>query len=82
MPLNLVYASPAARSVAEDRQQNHHQERDEDYDDGDLHGRQQETDQRDQLFKQSDDDKNESHDGAESAESLKNAATHNKFDPY
>jgi len=79
--LNFVYASPPSGSIAEDRQHNHHQERDEDYDNGDLHGREQETDQRDQLFQQSDDNDNESNDGAESAKSLKNAATHMNSTP-
>ena len=81
MFLNLVYASPPSGSIAEDRQHNHHQERDEDYDDGDLHGRQQEPDQRDQLFQQSYDDEDESNDSAQDARKLKNAATHNEFDP-
>jgi hypothetical protein len=78
--LNFVYASPPPGSIAEDRQHNHHQERDEDYDDGDLHGRQQEPDQRDQLFQQSDYDENQSNDSAEYAGKSKNAATHNEFD--
>ena len=76
MFLNFVQATSSSGPIAEDSQQNHHQERDEDYDDGDLHGHQQETDQRDQLFQQSDDKENEGNDGADSAKSLKNAATH------
>ena len=76
MFLNFVQATSSSGPIAEDSQQNHHQERDEDYDDGDLNGHQQETDQRDQLFQQSDDKENEGNDGADSAKSLKNAATH------
>jgi len=67
---------PPARSIAEERQGDHHQNRDKDHDNGYLEGDEQKAHQRDELFEQSDDDENQSNDSAESTGSFKNAATH------
>ena len=69
-----------ARAIAKDREHNHHQQRDEDYDNCDFHCRKQEAQQQDDLFEQRHHDKDQRDYCSESTKSFKNATTH-KFNP-
>jgi hypothetical protein len=65
--LQLVNIPSFARSVTKDCQYDKHEYGDKDNDDRDLHDNEEKTNQRDQLFKKSDYDKNKSEYSSEPA---------------
>ena len=72
--------APLASSITKDREHNHDHHGHENDHDTDLHQRQKEANESDQLLQQRDHEKDESDDCTDSTENSKNATTH-KFDP-
>ena len=76
MCLNVFKIPLLAGAIAKDSESDHYEHRDEDYDDPNFHESQQKSNESDQLFQERDYQKNQSNDGAQPAESLKDATAH------